>query len=285
MGLSRQTRALARDIHSAESLLRGGGLEALALAGLGRHEEAIAIWDELFGIARELGQNQRVLLNYSALAYRELYDLEEARRRSEEALELSGNETFGMPRQFAGSDLLFTQLLAGDIGGAQTAWPTLWAGAEHATAWTTWLIAGRLACAKAEIALHAESPESAVEWAARATEIARRTKRRKYEARSLTLYGHALARIGRRDEALSALRDAVVIADALIGSPARWHAQAALGQVAHSLGDDETAGAAYAEATQLIEAFAATLAPERAAGLLAAPAIDEILSLAGRRSA
>jgi tetratricopeptide (TPR) repeat protein len=285
MALSRQTRALARDIHSAESLLRGGGLEALALAGLGRHEEAIAIWDELFVIARELGQNARVLLNYSALAYRELHDLDEARRRSDEALDLSGHETFSMPRQFAGSDLLFTQLLAGDVGGAQAAWPSLWEGAEHATAWTTWLIAGRLACARAEIALHAESPESAVEWAERAIEIARRTRRRKYEARSLTLYGHALARGGRADDALSASRQAVVIADELVGPPARWYAQAGLGQLAYSLGDDDTAGAAYAEAAKSIEAFAGTLAPERASRLLAAPAVGEILSLAGRRPA
>ncbi|HEU4942803.1 MAG TPA: adenylate/guanylate cyclase domain-containing protein, partial [Gaiellaceae bacterium] len=104
-GLSTQTRALAADVHSAESLLRGGGLEALALAGLGRHEEAIAIWDDLFRLARELDQNPRVILNYSALAYRELYDLDEARARSEQALELSAAEQFGMPRQFAGSDL------------------------------------------------------------------------------------------------------------------------------------------------------------------------------------
>ena len=285
MGLSRRTRALARDVHSAESLLRGGGLEALALAGLGRHEEAIAIWDELFLIAHEFGQNARVLLNYSALAYRELHDLDEARRRSDEALELSGNETFSMPRQFAGSDLLFTQLLAGDIGGAQAAWPSLWAGVERATAWTTWLVAGRLACARAEIALHAESPEAGLEWAERAIAIARRTRRRKYEARSLTLYGRVLARVGRDEEALGALRQAVAIADELVGPPARWDAQAALGQVAYSLGDDETARDAYGEAGRLIESFAGTLAPERAERLLTAPTVDEILSLAGRSPA
>ncbi len=281
--LSRQTRALARDVHSAESLLRGGGAEALALAGLGRHEEAIAIWDELFEIAWELrGESSRVLLNYSALAYRELYDLDEARRRSEEALELSAAMTFGMPKQFAGSDLLFTQLLSGDVGAAEQSWPSLWHDAANATAWTTWLIAGRLACAKAEIALHAESSESAIEWAARAIEIARRTKRRKYEARSLTFYGRALAGAGQRDEALTSLRRAVKIADELIGPPARWQAQAALAHVAYAIGDDDTAAAAYDEARNLIETFAGTLAPHRAAHLLAAPAVEDILSLGGR---
>jgi class 3 adenylate cyclase/tetratricopeptide (TPR) repeat protein len=283
--LSRRTRAVAADVHSAESLLRGGGFEALALAGLGRHEEAIAIFDELLEIARELGQNPRVLLNYSALAYRELYALDEARSRSEQALELSGGETFGMPLQFAGSDLLFTELLAGDVGGAQAAWPSLWKRAENATAWTTWLIAGRLLCGRAEIALNAESPESAAEWAQRAITIARRTRRRKYEARSLTLLGLALARLERRQEALEALRSAVEIADGLVGPPARWHARAALGEASYALGDDEVAAAAYEEAAGLVESFAGTLAPERAARLLAAPAIDEILSLVGRRPA
>jgi class 3 adenylate cyclase/tetratricopeptide (TPR) repeat protein len=282
--LSRRTRALARDVHSAESLLRGGGLEALSLAGLGRHEEAIAIWDELFVIARELGQNPRVLLNYSALAYRELHDVDEARRRSEEALELSAAETFGMPRQFAGSDLLLTQLLAGDVGGAQSAWPSLWDRAGEATAWSRWLIAGRLLYARAEIALQAEGPEAALEWASRAIEVARRTRRRKYEALSLTVRGQALAALGRRDEALEALRAAVTIADRLVGPPGRWRAQAALGVAAYALGDDATAAVAYEAAAELVQSFASTLSPERAARLLAVPATVEILARAGAGS-
>ena len=280
--LSTQTRALALHVQSAESLIRGGGFEALALSGLGRHEEAIVIWDELFDIARELGQNLRGLLNYSSLAYREVYDLKEARSRSEQALELSEGESFGMPLQFAGSDLLFTDLLAGDIGSAQAAWPSRWEGAEEATAWTTWLIVGRLLCARAEIALHAETPEAAAEWADQAISITRRTRRRKYEARSLTLLGQALAQLGRRDEALETLRSAVEISDDLVGPPARWHARAALGEASYALGDDETAAAAYGEAASLVESFAGTLAPERKARLVAAPPVAEILSLGGR---
>jgi class 3 adenylate cyclase/tetratricopeptide (TPR) repeat protein len=276
--LSRRTSEEARDVHSAEALLRGGGLEALALAGLGRHEEAIAIWDELFVLARELGQNHRGLLNYSSLAYREVYDLEEAGRRSSEALELSAGMQFGMPKQFAGSDMIQTHLLAGDVGAAQTEWPARWTDAEQATGWTTWLIAGRLLAARAEIALEAETPEAAAEWAQRAVEVARRTRRRKYEARSLTTFGQALARLGRRDEGLEALRSAVTIADKIVSPPARWHARAALGRIAYELGEDDEAASAYSEATELVEAFSASLAPERAATLAKSPLVNEIRS-------
>jgi class 3 adenylate cyclase/tetratricopeptide (TPR) repeat protein len=280
--LSQETRAVASDLHSAESLLRGGGMEALALAGLGRHEEAIVIFDELFEIGRELGQRREVLLNYSALVYRELYDLAEARRRSEEALALSAAMTFGMPRQFAGCDLLMTSILGGDIGGAQAAWPALWEGAGKATGWTTWLIAGRLASSRAEIALHSETPESAVEWAERAIKIARRTKRRKYETRSLEILGQALAKLGRREEALQTLRFSVTLADELVGPPARWRTRETLGKVLYELGDDDGAATTYQEARQLVDGFVETLAPERAAMLLSAPGVAEIVSLAGR---
>jgi class 3 adenylate cyclase/tetratricopeptide (TPR) repeat protein len=282
LDLSRRSRALAGDVHSADSLLRGGGQEALSLAALGRPEEAIAIWDELFDIAREIGGGRVVLLNYSSLAYRELHDLAEARRRTEEAVELSAELSFSMPRQFARSDLLFTHLLAGDVGAAQTLWPKLWEGAAEATAWTTWLIAGRLAAGRAEIALHAESAESAADWAQRALDVARRTRRRKYEARSLSLLGRALHRLGRGADALAPLRDAVAIADALVGPPARWQARAALGEVAYLQGADDVAEAAYGEAADLVEQFAATLTPQRSATLRAAPEVAEILSVAGR---
>ncbi len=280
--LSRQARALAADIHNPEALLRGGGTEALALAGLGRHEEAIQIWDELFVIARELGRSQAGLLNYSSLAYRELFDLDEARRRSEEALELSAERAFRMPSAFATSDLLFTDLLLDEVGRAQAAWPAQWQSAANASGWTTWLIYGRLAAARAEIALRAEPPESAIEWAQRAIEIARRTRRRKYEARSLSVLGEALARLGRRDEALGALRAGIEVADALVGPPGRWHARVALGRTSYALGDDDVALAAYEEAAELVESFASTLSPDRATRLIQAPAIVEIVALGGR---
>jgi class 3 adenylate cyclase/tetratricopeptide (TPR) repeat protein len=276
--LSEQTRAIARDVHSAEAVLRGEGLEALALAGLGRHEEAIVIWDELFEVQKELGGPRRVVLNYSSLAYREVYDLAEARARSQEALDLSAKMSFGMPKQFAGADLIWTDLLEGDVGAAQAAWPERWAGAEHATGWTTWLIAGRLLASRAEIALEAETPEDAADWAQRAVDVARRTRRAKYEARSLSTLGQALARMGQTDAALEAVRSAVRIADRIVSPYARWNARAALGRTAYALGRDDEAAAVYGEARSIVDAFGTTLAPERAATLTTSPIVQEIQS-------
>jgi class 3 adenylate cyclase/tetratricopeptide (TPR) repeat protein len=283
--LAREARTVAADVHSAEALLRGGGTEALALVGVGRHEDAIRIWDDLFATARELGRNTRGLLNYSSIAFREVLDLEEARRRSEEALELSSGEWFPMPLRFAHSDLLQTELLAGDIGRAQARWPERWEDAEHAMGWTRWLIYTRLAVARAEIALHAEEPESAIEWAQKSVELARSTLRRKYEARALSLLGEALAQTGRRDEAIQTLEAGAGLADELVNPPGRWSAHAALGRAAYALGDDDRAGRASTEAADVVEAFAATLAPERSMRLLKAPAIAEILSAVGRSAA
>jgi class 3 adenylate cyclase/tetratricopeptide (TPR) repeat protein len=276
--LSRRTRELAADVHSADSLLRGGGLEAVAHVGLGRHERAIAIYDELFELARDQGRPVHVLLNYSSIVFREVHDLEEARTRTSEAVELSAQWEFGMPKQFAGSDLIQTYLLAGDIGAAQSEWPKRWERTAEATGWTTWLIAGRLLAARAEIALEAETPEEAAEWAQRAVDVSRRTRRAKYEARSLSTLGQALARLGRPDEALAALRTAVEIADRIVSPYARWNARAALGRAAYAVGRDDDAATAYGEAREIVDAFGAALAPERQETLARSPVVQEIRS-------
>jgi tetratricopeptide (TPR) repeat protein len=218
------------------------------------------------------------VLNYSSLAYREVYDLAEARARTEESLELSAGMQFGMPKQFGGSDLIQTHLLAGDVGAAQVEWPARWADAEHATGWTTWLIAGRLLAARAEIALEAETPELTAEWAERAIGVARRTRRAKYEARALSTLGQALARLKREEDALATLRSAVEITDRIVSPYARWNARAALGRVTYALGRDDEAAAAYGEAREIVDTFAAGLAPQRAATLATSPVVQEIRS-------
>ena len=74
------------------------------------------------------------------------------------------------------------------------------------------------------------------------------------------------------------LRAAVEIADELVGAPARWQARSALGEVAYGLGEDDTAATAYAAAAELVDGFAQSLSPDRAARFLAAPAVQEMLA-------
>jgi tetratricopeptide (TPR) repeat protein len=275
--LAIRTREVAGDVQSAHSLLRGGGIDAMASAGLGHHEAALQKLETAMAIGRELGTTGTYLTNYQSAIYREVFDLDAARAATETALEASRALAFGMPRRFALSDLLFTALLAGDVGRAQADWPALWEDAADATGWTRWLIRGRLAVARAEIASIAEPPESAAEWAAKAVDVTVRTRRRKYEAQARSLLGCAFVTLGRRDEGLAELRRAVAFSDALVNPAGRWRSRAALSDGLLATGDDGAAQAARAEAREILIAFAETLAPERAATLRAAQPVREIL--------
>ncbi len=182
-----------------------------------------------------------------------------------------------MPRRFALSDLLQTALLDGDVGRAQADWPALWEDASDATGWTRWLILGRLAVARAEIALHADPPDVAAEWAAEAVDVTTRTRRRKYEVLARVHLGRALVALGRKDDGLRELRSAVEIADALVNPVGRWQSRAALADALQTTGDEEDASATRSEARRILTEFAATLAPGRAETLLAASPARAIL--------
>jgi tetratricopeptide (TPR) repeat protein len=260
-------------------LMRGAGMAGLALTAAGRHEEALAAFEAALAQGRELGRNVGTLLNYSSMAFRELLDLEEARRRNEEALDLHpGWAGFAMPTMMARVDLLFTTLLEGDLGAAQAGWPKLWQDVNNSSGWQGWLLAGKLVAARAEIALEAESADAAAEWAQRAVEMAIGVHRTKYEARARATLGTALARLGRPDEGLSELRAAIRLADDLGSPPGRWQARSALGRALADTSHEEMAAAEVVEAGDILRSFASTLAPERAERLLAAESSRELLA-------
>jgi class 3 adenylate cyclase/tetratricopeptide (TPR) repeat protein len=274
--LAVRAREAGGEVQSVHALLRGGGIDAMVSVGLGEHEAALAKLDAIMAVARELGEAPAYLPNYQSVIYRELGDLDAARAANEAALEASRDLEFGMPRRFALSDLLQTALLAGDTGRAQADWPALWEDAAQATGWTRWLILGRLAVARAEIALEAEPPEAAAEWAAKAVEITVRTGRRKYEALARAQLGRALVAAGRPEDGLLELRSAVALGDALVNPPGRVHARASLAAALRETGDEDAAARAASEAREILTAFAATLAPSRANTLLASRLADEL---------
>jgi class 3 adenylate cyclase/tetratricopeptide (TPR) repeat protein len=278
--LAVRAREAGGEAQSVHALLRGGGIDAMANVGLGEHETAIEKLEAIIGVARELGEPGAYLPNYQSVIFREVFDLEAARAANELALEAARNVAFGMPRRFALSDLLQTALLSGDVGRAQADWAALWEDASEAAGWTGWLILGRLAVARAEIALYVDPPERAAELAANAVEVTVRTRRRKYEAVARCHLGRALARLGQVEEGLAELRSAVVLADTLVNPTGRWQSRAALAAALGDVGHDESAAATTREAKDIVTGFAATLAPSRRATLLAAPQVREVLDAA-----
>jgi len=274
-----RAREAGGEVHSAHALLRGGGIDAMASVGLGEHEAALAKLDAMLAIAEQLGRAGSYLSNYQSVIFRELGDLEAARAANEAALEAARNLSFAMPRRFALSDLLQTALLDGDIGRAQADWPALWEDASEATGWTRWLILGRLAVARSEIALHVDPPDVAAEWAAKAVDVTARTGRRKYEAIARADLGRALVALGRQTDGVRELRSAVEIADALVNPVGRWQARAALGDGLRATGAEDDAAATTDEARRILTDFASTLAPSRADKLLASPPAQAILLL------
>ena len=94
---------------------------------LGRYEEAVASFDRVIALGREMRRPVRVLLNYSSMAFRDLYELDEARRRSEVSLSQQGRlACLHMPRLNAMVDLVQTDLLGGEVGGAEAQGGSTW---------------------------------------------------------------------------------------------------------------------------------------------------------------
>jgi class 3 adenylate cyclase/tetratricopeptide (TPR) repeat protein len=254
----RQGYELSRDLRSLDDMLLAASHLALGLTGAGRHVEALEVCRDAAadGLAYELVPRFTArLFNMWANALRELGDLDGARTRNEEALELAERAAFPPPIVQARIDLLYADVAAGELGRAARAWPELHRQAAAMKAWHNWLTLGRLATARAEILLGTADPDVAADAAREAITHARRTRRRKYEVVSRQVLGQALLRQGRAVDAVRVfarcLRDAREL-----GQPiAVMRAAAGLRDAAVAAADDERAAAADGAAQQALGAF------------------------------
>jgi len=267
------------DPQSIQTRLRSAALMAQILCSTGRYEESIQLFDETIRLGQELGRPIRIVRNYSTQPLRELFDIEEARRRSEESLEGPDEAAgFGMPRANARTDVIFTALLTGDIATAENFWRIQWDESSNTRAWTRWLISCRLAAARAEMELMMGRAEEAVDWARKTIELCLPVRRLKYEIVGRTLLGRALLESGKAADAVAKLRLAVEQADRLGSPPLRWQAQAGLAQALYATGDDNGAARCFAAASTVIQDVAAGLAAERSTRFLAAEPIRAVLA-------
>src|SRR5256886_2089480 len=263
---------------SLQARLRSASLRAMVLTSTGRYEEGLALFDQTLDLARKLGRSTRIVQNYSTLPLRDLFDLGEARRRTEDALVGSELLTgFTMPRAMAMADLVQTALLQGDITTAENTWRIQWEGSINTRGWARWLVGIRLAAAKAELGLLTGRTEDAVEWARKTIELSIPVRRVKYEIVGRTLLGEALVALGKSGEALPELRLAVEQADRLGSPPQRWQAQASLARALYATGDDNGTERAFAAASTVVQDVATGLSAERAGGFFWAEPIRSIL--------
>jgi class 3 adenylate cyclase/tetratricopeptide (TPR) repeat protein len=281
--LARQAREMGDQTQSVEALLRGGGWQGVSLAAMGRTEEAITLLDGLIDTAERIGRPRfgAPSLNYSSLPFRDLFLVDEARRRNELALDIVRREgEWGMPGMQAEIDLLIADLMQGDLGHAREGWPRLWDEAINGATWRPWLGGTRLAWVRAEIARLA-GDEDLIEQAADAVERAMKSRRKKYQADTRLILGPALIAAGRAADGLAELETAVRVADEISATTIRWKSRAALGSALYETGDDRGAETAYREAADVISGYAATLTPDHAAGFLDADPVREVLKAAG----
>jgi class 3 adenylate cyclase/tetratricopeptide (TPR) repeat protein len=281
-----QAISFAEEIKSSDSLLRTGSVHALTLTGMGRHEEALPRFEEVIARGREFGLVPRMTaraLNMSSELYRDLFQLDEATLRNQEAAELGAAAGFANAVLQSGIDQLFTDLARGEVGRAEARWPELWDRTQNTKGTHQWLMAGRLAKARAEIALAKGEYAEAARLAQEAIDQSREVRRAKYELAARVVLGQALMALGQPQRGIDELHTALRGIRRLGHPPTLWRAWWTLGTGLAQTGQDAEAAAAVEAAANTLRAFAATLAPERSEPLLVAEPSREILSAAGSR--
>jgi tetratricopeptide (TPR) repeat protein len=272
---ARDAIEVGRGVHSIPGLVNGHANLALALTGLGRHEEALEVFARGTAHGRELELRPRFtarIMNMWGGTLRELYELEEARRLHEEAIDLASRSAFAGAEVSGRLDLLQLDLAAG-------AWPGLCEAAAATKGWHQWLWMTRLAEAKGGIELAAGRAEQAAEDARKAIEQAGRYRRLKYVVASRIVLGLALLELKREAVAGDVLRQALAEAEKLRHPPSIWRAAAGLMRALDAVGDDGGAGDALRRARETIDAFAAGLSEERRERFLGAPELADVLAL------
>jgi class 3 adenylate cyclase/tetratricopeptide (TPR) repeat protein len=270
--------ASSGDPQSAEFLLRGAGMKGLVLSGLGRYEEALTAVDTAISIANAMGRPVNVVTNYSTGPLRDIFAADEAHARSSAIADRLGPSDFNMPWINARADVIAADLIRGEFGRVEVAFPETFEDAASSLAWERWLVSGRLCSNRAELALAMKQPEEALTWARRALEMARTAGRKKYEVIATMTLGRALTASGLADGATTELRTAVAEADAL-GSPLyRWQTRAALADAVRAVEGEDAADTHMTEAVAIIREVLAALSPEHAAGYAAAPQVAAVLS-------
>jgi tetratricopeptide (TPR) repeat protein len=216
----REAVQVARAANDTDATILGLQVLGLALAGTGRYDEAMRVFEDArqFGGEHEIGPFLARAIAMSAGFHLDVFDFEGHAALAEEARDLARSVSFPPPLVSASIDLLLNFARRGEVGRADELAGEVASAVEKAAAWHGWLWRLRFTQARAEIALARGDEVGAIRLAGEAVAQSR-GKRAKYEALGLVSRAQALIALGRTKEAVADLREAVRVARP-VGDPA-----------------------------------------------------------------
>ena len=277
-----EAHELGLEASNLEAAVVGASHAGLALVGLSRHEEGISWLDRAIELGREWEERSfrftARAMNMRAGALREIGDMAAARAQSEEALELAKDSGFPPAAISARLDLLYADLMDGDIGRVERLIPDLAEAIEDVKGFHLFLWSIRLLVARAEAAVLAGRHDEAISFAKEALDAAARFGRPKYDCLVRVPLARALLATGRAKEAADVVTRAVIEAERLGHLPSRWRALAMLADAKADLGENDAASDARAAAVRSVEEFANSLSEAHRSVLRSRPDVLALIA-------
>jgi predicted ATPase/DNA-binding CsgD family transcriptional regulator len=289
IGTARAATRLAEAAQDVAALSAARFSLALALAGCGEYEEALAALHDLLAQAKTSGEPYYAARapNTIGWIYRELALVDRALPWDEIACAEPDQEggichfkALANSLLNLGTDLI----LLGRLDHAETALDQAHE-AVNTSEYLRWRTANRLALCRCELALARGDAVVALDLAAGALARATSSDAAKHVHQAHDLAGRALTTLGRYEEAVERLAQAVSVAETIGYRAGHWRGLAHLAEALSRLGHAREAGERCAEAGHVVETIALSLrAPELRAAFLAAPEVTALLERAASGS-
>jgi tetratricopeptide (TPR) repeat protein len=277
---------LAREHHLLVPLLFNFFLYGMTLTGKGDYEAALTLFREGLSLAEKVGDEtiHHRLLNCLGWLHAELGDLDGALDLNHRSAEVGRRRND--PGTFPNAEINLGEiyLARGDVAEATECFESAYQywGNPKTSQWMRWRYAMRLFAGLGELGLARGDPERATEFADRCLELATRTSSRKNLAKGWRLRGQIAFARRQLDDAETAFRQSLAIAEAIENPRQLWVTRAALGELHMARQRPDLAGEAYRAARDVLDRVKGSLRdPRLRTSLEQAPAVRRVYELAG----
>ena len=263
--LSERGSSVANALQIKEAMLWIDWDHALMVAAIGRYEEALRLFAEHLELCRRIqdaGFWTARSLNARGWTHMQLADWEQGERWNRTALEAA--IPIGDPEIVRNAQLNLADcaLARGDVGEAirvlDEVESACAADSTRGDEWMKWRYIQHLWASSSDAHLAAGDPDAALRYADRCVERAEATSSPRYIARGRETRARALVALGRVEEAVVDVEQAMEGADA-VGTPSlRWRTALAVGDVRAAAGRTDAA-AAYEVGIAIVEETAGGL--------------------------